>query len=200
MKFFICYLFLGILSLVHAREKIISFSLGSLGTTYTESQSTIKSSTASSTPAAGAASTVPLDMCYEFIASESKSYFFEIIGPLLPSSEDRYFYGGGGMNFYFKSVSSPSYYSDQNFNLTILPTWRYYWGLDGGAAYLIYSTKTAKKSDILGEIGAHVGTHYAINKTWSLRGQLGFARGVGVLTSATTIKILIGISRPVDFL
>jgi hypothetical protein len=51
---------------------------------------------------------------------------------------------------------------------------------------------------MLFEIGAQGGVLYSLNPKWALSAELGGARAIGSLTSATVIKILIGTSYSLD--
>lgn len=96
------------------------------------------------------------------------------------------------MEFFINSLSSKVSYTGSGTNLKITPTLRYFWGFQGGLGYLTYSTETAKKSDLLFEIGLLGGIIYRISQKWGIRGQLDVARGTGVTTSTFNTKFMLG--------
>ena len=82
--------------------------------------------------------------------------------------------------------------------MLVLPKFRYYAGPAIGLGYLVYNTKSSIKNDILFELGGQAGVLYSLNPKWALSGEIGGARAIGSLTSATVIKILIGTSYTLD--
>jgi hypothetical protein len=184
---------------VKAESKIplqLSFSIGSISTSFSESQdnlvSTDGTTSSSSSAFSGTASSMPLDLTVEYFANLKRSYFIKLQGPMIASSNDRYFSANFGINFYFSSVGATAKVSDYNFQMKLIPKLRYYAGPILGAGYLVYSTKSAEKNDVLFEIGGVGGVIYSLNSRWGLKGEIGFSRGVGVLVSSTIIKILLG--------
>lgn len=190
---------------VYANSSIpsqLNFSIGSISTNYTENEDSLKAtdgSTSTATSAyAGTASSMPFVISYEYFPSLSKSYFGRASGPIMGSTPDRYYSGSIGMNFYFGQMASQAIIKDTNFELKVLPKLRYYAGPALGIGYLVYNTKSATKNDILFEIGGQGGVLYSLNPKWAISGELGAARAIGSLTSATVIKILIGTSYTMD--
>ena len=165
--------------------KQLTVSTGSISLNYSENSST-------TTPYSGTASALPFAITYEYFPNLQRAYFVKAIGPLVASSSDRYFSGTIGTNFFFGKVASQATVKDLNFEMKILPKFRYYAGPSIGLGYFIYNTSTATKNDILFELGGHAGSIYTINSRWGLRGEVGFARGTGALVSATIIKINLG--------
>lgn len=176
----------------------LSFSVGSISTSYAESKSTLTTSTTSADtviePASGSASALPLAASWEYYVSPKRAYVVNASVPLVATSGDRYFFIGGGMNFYFYSISSKADYKDEVVDLKIVPIWRYYWGIDAGIGYLIYSTELQKKSDLVAELGGHLGIIYNINRNYGVKVEAGYSKGNGVVTSTSNIKLLIGMT------
>lgn len=168
----------------------MSFSTGSIATSYAEKASGLEES--EEEPSSGSASALPIDLSYEFTINNKVSWFVRGIGPLLASSPDSYFFGGAGVNFYFMSLSSAAVFKDTDIELFVRPKWRYYWGLNAGVGNLVYRTETAKKNDTVLELGVHAGGIYTINKEWGVKAEGSFNRGTGSLTEVTTIKVLLG--------
>ena len=175
-----------------------TIGLGMANLAYKENPSTLQSTSGTTTsPYAGTASVLPLIIQYEMAQNESRSYYIQAFAPLLTAGKDNFIYGGVGANFYFKSFSSEAEYNDASMSLKIIPKWRYYWGIDGGVGYLIYTTTTAKKSDMLVEIGAHAGVIYSVNEKYTLKIEPGFARAISVQTSSTDMKLFLGLCKTI---
>lgn len=172
--------------------KQLTFSTGTISTSYAEKESGLEDSTESA--ASGSASALPIDLSYEYFINEKAAWFVRGIGPIVASSPDSYFFAGGGVNFYFMSISSTAIFKDTEIEMRIIPKWRYYWGLNAGMGNLVYRTETEKKNDTILEIGGHLGTIYSVNKEWGLKVEGSYNRGIGSLTSVSTIKVLLGAS------
>lgn len=145
-----------------------------------------------------AVSVISLNMTYEFQNYVQKSYFLKATAPLISSDGSGMFLGGIGANWYFNSLSSLFSFDDQGSNMTISPTSRYYLGGFAGVGYLVYITDTAKKSDLLFELGLHGGAIFNFKKDWGLRAELGLGRGTGVATSTIGIKAFVGVNYYID--
>ena len=90
------------------------------------------------------------------------------------------------------SISSAAVFKDTEIELIIRPKWRYYWGINGGVGNLSYTTETEQKNDTILEIGLHAGSIFSINKSWGLKAEGSFNRGIGTLTEVSTTKVLLG--------
>ena len=174
----------------------ISFSIGSISSNYAESESSLESTdgtdNSANQPYSGTASSMPLDISFEYFNKISRSYFIKGTGPIMGSTPDRFFSVNIGTNFYFNQIGSQTVADDTNVSITIQPKYRYYAGPQIGVGYLVYNTKSQTKNDVMVDLGGQVGAIYTINDKWGLRGQLEFTRGIGALISSTTIKILLG--------
>ncbi len=181
----------------------LSFSIGSISTSYTESESQIKATdgttSTKTTPYSGTAASMPLDAEFEYFPTLKRSYFIRGGGPVMASTPDRFFYFSTGANFYFSSIGSPTYVSDQRIEIKIAPKFRYYAGPLIGAGYLVYSTKSEVKNDIILELGAQAGVIYSVNPKWGLRGEVNMSRGIGALLSSMTMKILLGTTYNLNY-
>lgn len=177
----------------------LTISLGMVNASYTENKSSLNST--SSSPAAtasGSASVLPVDVLWEFYQSSKYSYYVRATAPLLTTGKDSYFSFNGGVNWYIKSLSSTGDFRDQNDIIQIIPKTRYYWGFGVGTGFLVYSTKTAKKSDLLADLSLHGGMIYSINSTWGIRAETGYARAIGVATTTSIIRAFIGFTRDIN--
>lgn len=194
-------------SMTFAETKIpslLSFSIGSFSGSFTENEDNLKStdgtsSSTSSTPYSGTASSMPLEVGFEYFPVLTRSYFIKGAGPLMGSTPDRYFSITSGVNFYFAQVASEAKVRDFNFEMKLQPKFRYYAGPAIGIGYLVYNTKSATKNDLLFELGLQGGVIYSLSPKWSLKAEIGAARAVGVLVSSTLIKITLGVATPITF-
>lgn len=181
----------------------ISFSIGSISTNYTEQESQIKptdgTTTEKTAAASGTAASMPLDVEFEYFSNLKRSYFVRGGGPVMASTPDRNFYLTFGANFYFSSVGSPVYVSDQRMEIKMAPKFRYYAGPHLGAAYLVYNTKSATKNDVIVELGGQGGVIYSLSPKWGLRAEANLSRGIGALVSSMTMKILLGGTYNLNF-
>lgn len=196
---FFIFFFVAIGNLAKADSSIpgvFSFSIGSISASLSENPdklvSTDGTSSSATTPYTGTASSMPLDIMYEYFSNLKRSYFFRGSGPILASTPDRYYAGSAGINFYFGQVGTNAVVKDFNFEMKIVPKLRYYAGPAIGIGYLVYNTKSATKNDTMLELGGQGGVVYTLNRKWGLRAELGLSRATGVLISSTIIKILIG--------
>jgi hypothetical protein len=176
---------------------VLTLSIGSISASIAENQDTTTASdgTTSSTttdPYSGKASSMPIDIAYEYFPNLKRSYFLRGTGPLLASTPDRYFSTMAGANFYFGQVGTLAIVKDFNFEMKVVPKLRYYIGPAIGIGYVVYNTVSATKNDILLEIGGQAGAVYTLNPKWGLRAEMGGSKATGVLISSTIIKILLG--------
>lgn len=181
----------------NAIPSVVSFNIGSIAATFTENPDKLTSTdgttaNTSTAPYSGSASSMPIDVMYEYFPNLKRSYFIRGSGPILGSSPDRYFSGLAGINFYFGHIGTNAIVKDFNFEMKIVPKLRYYLGPAIGIGYIVYSTKSATKNDTMLEIGGQGGVIYTLNPKWGLRAELGASKATGVLVSATIIKILLG--------
>lgn len=196
MKFF--FIFIALLMSLPVKSESgnyqVNLGVGMINASYSENPSGITSSsaTASKAAASGSASIMPFEVGIEKAVTQKRSYTAKLTLPGIAPSKDSYLHIGVGANFYFKSLSSVENFSSDQQVLTIETPWRFYWGIDTGATYLVYTTKVEKKSDLIFELGAHVGILRKINSRWAGRAEIGLARGLGVQTSAMTMKIIFG--------
>ena len=182
---------------------LLNFHIGSIATNYIENPDKLEATDNSAgaaevTPYSGTSSSMPFVISYEYFPGLSKSYFARVAGPIMGTTPDRYYSGSVGINFYFGQIASKTVIKDTNFELLVLPKFRYYAGPSIGMGYLVYNTKSAIKNDILFEIGGQAGILYSLNPKWAISAEAGGARGIGSLTSATIVKILIGTSYTLD--
>lgn len=174
----------------------LSISLGMVNVSFTESESTLASEEGEETEEAGSGSSavISLDLTYNRPLDERKDFFARLIVPFMTSTGSGLVLGSGGMNYYFSGLSSDIKSEDPNVQVRISPDMRYYVGGELGFGYLIYTTESAKKSDILLNIGGHGGVLYSFRDHWSIKGELGIGKGVGTKVSTTMMKVFFGLS------
>lgn len=132
---------------------------------------------------------------YESQLSEKRNYVLKAMLPVSISGEGvGIFLLGGGVNFYLNPMGSNYSLNVRGTTLSIIPRYRYYWGMSTSFGYLIYNTVSAKKSDVFFDLGAHLGGAYNFGKDWALRGEAGIARGIGVTTTSMSMKVLLGVT------
>lgn len=173
-----------------------SISLGMVNVSFTESQSALESEDGEVTEEAGSGSSavISLDMTYNRPLDDRKEIYARGIVPFMPSTGAGLILGSGGMNYYFNGLSSDITREDDGLRLRISPSIRYYVGGELGFGYLIYTTESAKKSDLLLNIGGHGGMTYAFRDNWSFKGELGIGKGMGTKVSTTMMKVMLGLS------
>ncbi len=181
----------------------LSFCIGSVSTNYSETASKLVATDGTTgttvTPYSGTASSMPIDVEFEYFSNLKKSYFLKGGGPVMASTPDRYFYFATGINFYFSPIGSPTYVSDERIEIKLAPKFRYYAGPNIGASYLIYNTKSQIKNDMIVELGLQGGAIYSINSKWGVKAEGAFSRGIGALLSSMTMKILLGTTYNLNF-
>lgn len=177
----------------------VSFSLGMVNVSFTETESMLKSDDddepaegANTGPGAGAASVMSLEMGYHRPWSEKKEIFGKFILPFQSAAGNALVYGGGGMNYFFSGQGAYLKGDFSEASVRIAPKLRYYAGGQLGLGYLIYTTQTAKKTDILFDLGAHGGMLYHWKDRWSWRAEVGMGRGVGTNVSASMMRMFFG--------
>ena len=194
-------IFLGFSAGTHASEiieKELSYNVGLVNASYAESQSTLTGKNITEA-ASGSVSSISGQIAYKFKPGLERSYYFSGTFPLLPNPTGSYFGGHFGSEFYFGSSSgSKVSYNNSGTSIKLKPKNLYFWGIEGGIGYLIYVTETAKKTDILLDIGANLGMLFTLSDKWRLRSVIGFTRGTGVATTTMEMKAFFGLSYFVD--
>jgi hypothetical protein len=193
--FFNIFIFMTFSPLLMAGEKIeeeISYNIGLVNASFAENQTSLTGKNVT-TPASGSVSSISGQVSYKFSPGLSNSYYFNGTFPLLPNPQGTYFGAHIGSEFYFGSSSgSKVNYINSGTSIKLKPKNLYFWSLEGGLGYLVYQTLTAKKSDLLLDIGANLGMLYSLSAKWRLRATAGVARGTGVATTTMEIKPFVG--------
>jgi hypothetical protein len=173
----------------------ITYSVGMVNASYAENEGTLTGQNVSEA-ASGSISSISGNVLWKFLPGIDKSVYLSGTFPLMVNPQGSYFGAHSGIEFYFgNKMGSRMRMENSGTTIRIKPGNYYFWGLEGGVAYLAYSTLTAKKTDILLDLGAFAGGTYLINDNWQLRGQAGFSRGTGVQTTVTEMKFFVGVTK-----
>ncbi|MCT4642719.1 MAG: hypothetical protein N4A33_10540 [Bacteriovoracaceae bacterium] len=186
LALFIC------LSTNAAVQENIQLSLGMLNASFSENPSSLEDS--NSEPASGTSSVIAMDIQYNFIRTMKKNFFASISFPLIGSSGSAIYRLASGIDIFWADGLNGNYnVTKGEDSINYYPKMRYFWGGSIGANYLVYSTQTATKSDILADIGAHAGLIYNFSKKYEFKGKFSFSRGVGVATSTMLMQVFGGV-------
>jgi hypothetical protein len=195
MHFLLSSLFIFFIPSVFATETIyeeVTYSLGMSNVSFSETDSGLKGENVEK-PYSGSVSSINGQLLWKFKPGLEKSYFLSAQVPLLSTITGAYFNAGGGAEFYFgESGGAKMSLSNSGTTIKMNPQRRLFWGLTGDVGYLSYVTKTAKKTDILVEVGALLGISYQLNEKWNIRSTLGAARGIGVVTTSMNVNAFFG--------
>jgi hypothetical protein len=141
-----------------------------------------------------------LDMEYSTFMENDKALIFRAMLALeLPESKPYYTYAGTGFRFYNGSKGMSVDQSEENFTLSILPTRRYYWGVDVGISQAIvesYGTVLQAVSAMI-DVGVHVGATFQINDKIGVDVLAGASGGFGfssVGVTGSTTRGLVGLT------
>lgn len=171
-----------------------SASIGMVNISFAESDSTLAGDEdeEDAPPGSGSASVMSMELSYHVPTSLKKEFFFRTLIPFQPTTGNALILGGAGMNYFINGQSSAVQTDNEDIEIRIMPKFRYYVGGQISFGYLVYNTETAKKSDILMELGAQGGAIYAWNEHWGIKGEAGFGRGIGTKVATTGIRIMLG--------
>lgn len=140
--------------------------------------------------ASGAISSISGYAHYRLTSTNKRAYYTSLAFPLTGGAGTTYLSLGGGAEFYFGGNASRYKLTNTTTTLVVNPTFRYYLGVEGNLAYIAYLTETAKKNDTLLEIGFLAGLSYSFG-SWTLKPHLSYARGTGVNTTTSAIKMIV---------
>lgn len=182
---------------------ILGVSLGMVNVSLTENVTDLKgTSTSTTTTKAAPESTnvaaTSIELTYDFMNFATKSVFGRFVAPVISQNGTGLFLLSSGVNFFFNDMSSIFNYSDSDARLKVTPMMRYYLGFSVGAGFLVYTTSSAKKSDVGLDVGAHAGGSYNVSQKMAIKLELGMSKGFGVATSSMNMKIFVGAIYYVD--
>lgn len=177
-------------------ENYLSLTTGMVNLSYTEVASQIKQTndTLKKEPGSGSASVLSLSASYHMPMDIKKEIYFSGIVPFSTASGSALMSGNVGGNYFFNGISSSIKSVNSEVVFKVKPKFRYYAGGDAGLAYLIYVTKTAKKTDFIIDLSAHVGGIYSWKDRWNIKAEAGFGKGMGTKVSSTGMKLFAGVT------
>lgn len=185
------------LSVAYADEELLqelSYSIGAVNASYAEGQGNLSGENVQE-PASGSVMSISGNLNWKFSPGLERSYYLSGTFPLVPNPQGSYFGGHIGVENYFGKIGSRMRLNNSGTTLKLKPGNNFFWGLEGGLGYLAYTTETAKKTDILLDLGALAGMNYIYSDNWQFRGTAGIARGTGVVTTVMEMKIFFGVTR-----
>lgn len=123
-----------------------------------------------------------VDIEYEIFRANKRSLFFRsILAMEMESAKPMYSYSGFGYHYYFNSKGMQFQLEDEFVGFSAVPRWRYYFGWDAGVSQAIVKSlgKVLQIVSTMLDLGAHVGTTYQIDPSFSLEAQAGISTGQG---------------------
>lgn len=171
----------------------LTYSIGAVNASYAEGQGNLTGENVQE-PASGSVMSISGNVNWKFKPGLERSYYLSGTFPLVPNPQGSYFGAHVGVENYFGKMGSRMRLNNSGTTLKLKPGNNFFWGLEGGIGFLAYSTESAKKTDLLLDLGALVGMNYIYNDNWQFRMSAGFARGTGVVTTVMEMKVFGGIT------
>lgn len=203
IKFSLSVIFFLTLLNVHAESMFynsFSVNVGMINHSVTETESNLTktdnvetTTTDETKEAAKAVSAISLNGSYEFLPTQNRTFFVAGSAPLMSTGGTGIYAFGGGVNWYLSELSTKYSYESRGSTIVITPEFKYYWGLNSGVGYLVYTTESSKKSDLFFDIGLHGGGGYALSQKRSLKFEAGVGRTTGVATNGFKINVFFGV-------
>lgn len=181
-------------------HSIVTCNVGMSTVSLTENESTIEQtddSVAAEEDAGAEASSISamnFQIGLEFAHDGNMAYILKGFAPLMSSGGSGLFGGEIGFNMYLNDLGTKLTMNNNGTSITIVPSFKYYWGAVIGGGYLVYSTESATKSDVYFDLGVHAGMSYSFGDNWGINLEAGFARTTGVATTGTKMDIVFGAS------
>lgn len=181
-------------------HSIVTCNVGMSTVSITENESTIEQtddsveSSNSSSAEASSISAMNFQLGLEFAHDGNMAYIAKAFAPLMSSGGSGLFGTEIGFNMYLNDLGTKLTMNNNGTSVTIVPSFKYYWGAVIGGGYLVYSTESATKSDVYFDLGVHAGMTYSFGDNWGVNLEAGFARTTGVATTGTKMDIVFGAS------
>lgn len=175
----------------------LSMGFGIVNMAVNENQSTLTATdpdvvVPESEAASAAVSATSFSATYEFLQSRKRSFVAQAIVPLMSPDGTGVFQGNIGVNFYLNPLSSKFTVIESGSQLVIKPKLRYFWGASTGIGYLVYTTESAKKSDVFFDLSLHGGGSYTFSNNWGVQGLVSLGRATGSATTSIATKVFLG--------
>lgn len=177
-------------------NKELTSSIGMNMVSFAENPKTIQGDNVGD-PVGGSVAAIAASLQYNFMHDYKKNFYLTTSFPLLPGPQ-LYLGVGFGMEYYLNDIGAKTQLFTSGTSLSITPTFRYFVGGEIGVGYLVYTSETATKSDVLFELGGCAGIGYTISENWSLKSKLSVLKGTGIVTSAMNISAFLGMTRFID--
>ncbi|MDD0854241.1 hypothetical protein HBN50_14100 [Halobacteriovorax sp. GB3] len=181
---------------------VLSYSLGMVNHSVTENASelvqtddTVDAEEGGVEASSSAVSAISFQLNWEFKSEAKKSYFMTAAVPMMTTGGAGVFTGGVGMNWYLNDLGTKYTYLQNGTEMTIIPSFKYYWGASTGLGYVVYNTESAKKSDVFFDLGVHGGGVYSISDSKGIKAEIGVSRATGVATSGIKFNIFFGMTQ-----
>ena len=171
----------------------LAYSVGAVNASYAEGSGNLSGENVQK-PASGSVMSISGSVNWKFKPGMERSYYLNGTFPLIPNPQGSYFGVHLGMESYFGSMGSRLRLNNAGTTLRLKPGNNYFWAIEGGVGYLAYSTVSAKKTDLLLDIGGLLGMNYKYNEKWQLRMTAGLGRGTGVVTTVMEMKLFAGVT------
>lgn len=181
----------------HADEELlqeIAYSIGAVNASYAEGAGNLSGENIEE-PASGSVMSISGNLNWKFAPGLERSYYLSGTFPLVPNPQGSYFGAHIGVENYFGKIGSRMRLNNSGTTLKLKPGNNFFWGLEGGLGYLAYTTESAKKTDILLDLGALAGMNYIYSDEWQFRGTAGITRGTGVVTTVMEMKLFVGVTH-----
>lgn len=175
-------------------EPFFSFGLGINSVSYSEVSSSIEGS-GTKTLASGSAAIISAKVDYTYPIKNNQSIVARGLVPLIATT-DRMFSAGVGYQYFFgrNNVSDIEIQTRDGSFLQITPKFRYYVGGAADIGYLIFTSKTSKKSDMVFQLGPNGGVLYRWKDGIDIVGEAEFQIGYGSIVTTTSIKLTGGLT------
>lgn len=171
-----------------------SFSLGIASVSYAEAESDIQTEN-KKTPISGSAMVIGAMVDYTIPLKINQALAIKGTIPLM-SSTGRIFSIGSAYQYYFggKAVSDIEVRNIDGSYIKFSPGFRYYAGATADVSYLYYTSETAKKTDVLFQLGPTGGILYRWKDNIDIKAEADFQIGFGSIVTTTTMKIIGGLT------
>ncbi len=135
-----------------------------------------------STPSSGSVGTLSAGIEFEHFFSDSRSFVMGIQLPALPSNQS-FQAGFMGFNFWVVGMGSAGSFIGEGASVRFKPGFRVSVGPIIGLGYLVYSTQSARKSDVGALFGADVAASLSFGERMGCRLGGSFFKTTGIATS-----------------
>lgn len=175
-----------------------SANLGMNNVTFTEIQSTLVDSDGESSTKSqlnGSASIMSLELSFTKPLNNKNAVMARGIAPLI-GSDNRMFSGGIGYLYFFGDsiISDIEIETPDGSFIHFEPGMRFFAGATSDVSYLFYTGRTAKKTDLIFNIGPMGGLLYRYKNNIDIKAQGEYAIGYGSVVTTSTMRMFIGIT------